>query len=144
MYEIIKNVIQNGDFELSKILLKIDILWAEGKLTDDQKGELQALARTKASAFQEIDLGKMCLELEDRCNKLEERIEALETSKEPGVDEPAEPEAPTEPEPFFEGKRYYNGDRITFEGKIYVCQNVPDGQCCVWSPSAYPNYWTLE
>ena len=35
---------------------------------------------------------------------------------------------------------YYNGDKVTYNGKHYVCI-APDGTACVWSPDVYPSYW---
>ena len=37
---------------------------------------------------------------------------------------------------------YYNGDKVTFEGKKYICI-APEDTACVWSPSDYPAYWKL-
>ena len=45
MYEIIKSVIQSKDFKLSEILKKIDTLWIENDLTDEQRTELVELAK---------------------------------------------------------------------------------------------------
>lgn len=45
MYETIKSVIQSKDFKLSKILKKIDTLWIENDLTDEQRTELTELAK---------------------------------------------------------------------------------------------------
>ena len=48
MYDIIKTVINSGRYELSDMLTKIDTVWVQGDITDDQKTELTALAREKA------------------------------------------------------------------------------------------------
>ncbi len=45
MYEIIKAVIESGRYELSDMLTKIDTLWIQDDIADDQKTELVALAR---------------------------------------------------------------------------------------------------
>lgn len=37
MYEIIKNIIENGAFRVSDLTNKIDTLWAESKLSDDDR-----------------------------------------------------------------------------------------------------------
>lgn len=59
-------------------------------------------------------------------------------------------EQPEEPEKWPEFKKpsgahdaYYNGDKITFEGAHYICI-APEGTACVWSPTAYPNYWQKQ
>ena len=48
MYEVTKNVILSGSYELADILTKIDTLWMQGSLTDAEREELVNLARTKA------------------------------------------------------------------------------------------------
>ncbi len=49
MYEIIKAVIESGRYELSDMLTKIDTLWIQDDIADDQKTELVALARQHAT-----------------------------------------------------------------------------------------------
>lgn len=124
MYQIIKNVIKRGDYDLSGIIRKINTLWVDGCLTDDQKEELLTLARSDAQPGGSVDLIA-------RLNDLESRVRALET-KDPVSSEDF-------PE-FVTGKWYYNGDKCSFNGKNYIC-TAPEGTPCVWSPSDYPNYW---
>ena len=50
MYEIIKNVILSKDFKLEDILNKIDTIWLQSKVTDDEKIELIDMARENALA----------------------------------------------------------------------------------------------
>ena len=45
MYQIIKNVISRGGYDLKGVLEKIDTLWAQQRFTDEQHTELVALAR---------------------------------------------------------------------------------------------------
>lgn len=40
MYDIIKNIIENGIFRVSDLTNKIDTLWAESKLSDDERNLL--------------------------------------------------------------------------------------------------------
>ena len=49
MDEIIKNVIDSGRFELVDILKKIDTIWLQSDISDEQKDELVELAREKAN-----------------------------------------------------------------------------------------------
>ena len=49
MYAIIKSVINSGNFELTDMLSKIDTMWVQGSITDEQRTELTALARDKAT-----------------------------------------------------------------------------------------------
>lgn len=130
MYNIIKTVISSGSFELTDIIKKIDTVWFEGKISDEEKAELMEMAQGKANPQHSVDLVAKVADLE-------KRVKILETQK--PTDEPTEETY----EPFVEGKWYYNGDKISFEGKNYRCI-APEGTACVWSPSAYPNYWIEE
>ena len=122
MYFIIKNVISRGGYNLSAVLSKIDTVWAEGKLSDEQRDELINLARKGANAEKGIDLIA-------KITELEERIRALEGTV-PGEDF----------QEYTSGKWYYSGDTCHFEGANYVC-TAPTGTPCVWSPVEYPAYW---
>ena len=126
MYDVIKDVINTQRYVLADMLHKIDTLWAQGDLDDDQRTELIALARDNADMAQEVNALA-------RLEELEQRVRALETgSTEPGEAYPD----------YVVGKWYYSGDKITFEGSKYKCI-APDGVVCVWSPKEYPVYWEL-
>lgn len=125
MYEITKSVIESKNYELSDMLRKIDVLWVQGSLTDEQRNELIELARSNANFENSVDVIAW---LEDH----ERRIKAMEEGK-------SEPD--TEEYPDFEvGKHYFNGDKVSFDGKHYECI-APEGVVCVWSPIDYPIYW---
>ena len=126
MYEAIKTVIQGGGYDLSALLAKIDILWVQGSLTDDQRAELRTKAQEGAAVKNSVDVMKKLLELDTR-------VTALEAAG--GSD--------TAVEEFQAGKWYYNGARVSWEGATYVC-TAPEGVACVWSPADYPAYWTQE
>ena len=126
MYDVIKDVINTQRYVLADMLHKIDTLWAQGDLDDDQRTELIALARDNADMAQEVNALA-------RLEELEQRVRALETgSTEPGEAYPD----------YVAGKWYYNGGKITFEGGKNKCI-APDGVVCVWSPKEYPAYWEL-
>lgn len=126
MYDVIRDVISSRRYVLADMLHKIDTLWAQGDLDDEQRTDLIALAQGNADMEQEVN---MLAKLEE----LEQRVKALETgSTEPGEAYPD----------YVVGKWYYNGDKITFEGVKYKCI-APDGVVCVWSPKEYPVYWEL-
>lgn len=126
MYDVIKDVINTKRYVLADMLHKIDTLWAQGDIDDDQRTELIALAQGNADMTQEVNVLA-------RLEELEQRVRALETgSTEPGEAYPD----------YVVGKWYYNGDKITFEGVKYKCI-APDGVVCVWSPKEYPVYWEL-
>lgn len=48
MFEIIKNVISEGRYALNDILKKIDTIWIQGDLTDEEKTNLVNMAREHA------------------------------------------------------------------------------------------------
>ena len=130
MYSIVKSVIEGGGYDLPAILNKIDVLWVQGNLTGDEKDELKTLARAGATPQTGIDLFS-------KIQELETRVKALEGSQAEGDS----PEATAEE--FVEGGWYYNGDKCIWKGTTYVC-TAPDGVACVWSPEAYPAYWSSE
>lgn len=126
MYDVIKDVINTRRYVLADMLHKIDTLWAQGDIDDDQRTELIALAQGNADMTQEVSvLAKL--------EELEKRVKALESgSTGPGEAYPA----------YVVGKWYYSGDKITFEGGKYKCI-APDGAVCTWSPTEFPTYWEL-
>ena len=134
MYEVTKNVIQSGNYELTDILNKIDTLWVQGSLTDNERTELIDLARVKA------DPSNSFAPLQAQIDALAVRVAALE-----GKVEPADPEAPAEEYPTYvqptgSHDAYHNGDKVTYKGKHYTCI-APEDVAVVWSPEVYPSYW---
>ena len=79
MYEIIKNVILAENYELVDILKKINTVWIESNITDEQKQELDELARQNAQAENSYaPLQKQLDNTNARIDSLEERIAKLE------------------------------------------------------------------
>ena len=142
MFEIIKSVIKNKNFELKDILYKINKMWIESAITEEQKTELDSLARENAVAENSYaPLQKQIDNANARIDKLEARIEDLE-NKETG--EVTEPEEPIETDEYPEYKQptgvhdcYNTGMKMTFNGEKYICKI--DG--CVWDPITYPAAW---
>lgn len=135
MYDVIKNVIMSKRYELLELLNKIDVLWVQGDLTDDQRVELIALAQKYAQVENSIDVMSKLEEMDKRLKELEAIVFA------PDPEEPGESEEPTIMYPEYEaGKWYYAGDIVTFGGAVYECI-APEGVVCVWSPADYPAYW---
>lgn len=125
MKSIIENVIKNGGYDLADLLAKIDVFFAEGKLTAEERDELIKKAREGASAMYSTDLFK-------KMEELDKRVKALEDgNNEPDTDEYPE---------YVIGKWYYGGNKITFKGAKYICI-APEGVVCTWSPDEYPAYW---
>ena len=133
MLNVIKDVINSGNFELSNMLGKINTVWIEGKLNDDERTELVEMAQGKANSKNSMDLYLKVLELDMRVKVLEEKIANMENNDTSNDVTYAD---------FEVGKWYYNGDYIAFDGKNYKCI-APDGVVCVWSPTEYPTYWEL-
>lgn len=72
MYDIIKNIIQNGVFKVSDLTTKIDTLWAESKLSDEQRNELVQMMTDFLNPSTEAP------ELKDLYERLESRVSVLE------------------------------------------------------------------
>lgn len=127
MYEIIKNVIQSGRYELTDMLTKIDTLRVQSSLTDDERTELIALALEGADVSQSVDVLEKLADLDKRVAALER---AGATDPEPGEEYPE----------YVVGKWYYKDDKCTYKGSKYIC-TAPAEVVCVWSPEEYPAYW---
>lgn len=136
MYSIILSVINTGSFELTDILHKIDTLWLQGDIDDDQRAELIATAREKADpSASYAPLQKQVDKPADDLAALAARVTALEG----GGTEPVD-EYPAYVQPTGAHDAYHNGDKVTYNGTKYICI-APDGVACVWNPDTYPAYW---
>lgn len=156
MSDIIKGqfsfAIAQGEVPLEDMLRRIDAYHIEGKLTDEERATLYAEAREAAVANfgSSLDVPQTLIGLDHRISTLEHAVDEINDAiielferteadeNDPG-DEPDEPVVTPAPD-FIDGRWYYNGDRVTFEGKEYTC-NAPDGFPVVWSPSVTPQYW---
>ena len=98
MYTIISNVIKSGNYELNDMLRKIDTIWMQGSLTDEERGELAELAQSNA------DPAKSYAPLQEQINQAFDRIKALEGRM-------AKLEAGEEPEPE-EWPEWYQWDGV--------------------------------
>ena len=142
MYAIIKSVINSGNYELTDMLSKIDTMWVQGSITDEQRTELTALARDKATPEATYaPLQEQVDALAVRIDALTQRVAALEgggTER----DTPATPvdEWPEFVQPTGAHDAYKIGDKITYNGQHYICKM--DG--CVWTPDAYPAGWEVQ
>lgn len=133
MYEIIKNVIISGRFELSDMLKKIDTVWIQGGIDEEQRTEVIALARENAIPENSYSIQKQLDTLFQNQADMAARILALE-----GYSGSAEPEEyPEWKQPTGTHDAYNIGDKVTYKGVKYICQ-MDD---CVWSPDAYPDGW---
>lgn len=129
--------IEEGFTSLEEMLHKIDIYHIRGKLTDEEKATLYAEARAKATdSIAEI------INVADTLAAFGKRISALETAVAELQNSGSEEEE-TLPADYVDGKWYYNGDKVTFEGKVYTC-TAPENFPVVWSPTVTPQYWIEE
>ena len=142
MYAIIKSVINSGNYELTDMLSKIDTMWVQGSITDEQRTELTALARDKATPEATYaPLQEQVDALAVRIDALTQRVAALEDGGTEG-DTPTTPadEWPEYVQPTGAHDAYKIGDKITYNGQRYICKM--DG--CAWTPDAYPAGWEVQ
>lgn len=135
MYDIVWSVIESGRYELTDMLAKIDTLWVQGDLTDEQRTELVTLAREKANPEASYaPLQTQIDNLADAIADLSARVKPLESG---GAEPEPSEEYPEYVQPTGAHDAYNTGDKITYNGKKYVCQM----NGCVWTPDAYPAGW---
>lgn len=154
MYEVFKSVITSGNYELSDMLSKIDTIWVQGQIADEQRTELINLARQYADPEQSYaplqkQIDTLFVNMAEVSTRVSENTASIKAIKdklaEQGTEVP-EPKPEPEPDEYPEYVQptgahdaYNTGDKITYNGKKYVCQM--DG--CVWTPDAYPAGWQL-
>lgn len=71
VYEIYKNVINGGDFLLSSMEEKIETVYAQDKITAEERTELLTLASNMARPEKQIDIVAKLAELERRIAAIE-------------------------------------------------------------------------
>ena len=158
MYDVVEAVINSGRFELSDILKKIDTIWLQGGFSNEDRDSLVEIAREKANPENSYaDVRIQISEVFDEISSIKGIIGQINSQIEDlssavfGEDIPGpgdqdvhdisdEDTWPEYSQPTGAHNAYYNGDKITFNEKKYVCI-APDGAPCVWSPEDYPAYW---
>lgn len=134
MFNLIKQVIESKDYKLEDMLYKINKMYIEEFITEQEKTELDNLARENADPVNSYaPLQKQIDNLYIKISNLEDRVKLLEKTEEPGEEE----EYPEFIQPTGAHDCYNMGDKIFYNGKKYICKI--DG--CVWSPDAYPAAW---
>ena len=71
IYELLKSIIIGGNYNLSDMEHKIYVCYVDGKITEEQKTELTALASESANDSAQIDIMVKLKDLEDRIFALE-------------------------------------------------------------------------
>lgn len=144
MYEIIRTVITSKRYELSDILKKIDTIWLQDALTDDQRAELVEMAREHAipeNSYADIreQITNIYTNLAELAAAIKANADAITSLQGGTVDHPEEEEYPEYIQPTGAHDAYNTGDKVTYMDKHYICQM--DG--CVWDPVTYPDAWQL-
>ena len=124
MRTIFERVISRGDYDLTAMLQNIDRYHIEGKLTDEDREALYALAREGAQPVYDY-----AAEIE----AIWAAIHALQ-GQTPDPDEWPEFVQPTGAH-----DAYGVGAQVTYNGQRYRCKLAN----CVWSSDAYPDAWEL-
>lgn len=142
VYDALKDVLLNTSYKLEEELEKIYVLYSKNKLSKEEMEELESLAREKANPVNSYaPLQEQIDKLYEDMQELEARIGLLEQEDVQEVEEPTEPEPEDEYPEFVQPQgahdSYNTGDKVTYNGKKYVCKM--DG--CVWSPDVYPQAW---
>ena len=151
MFEIFKNVINNGLYDLRDMLDKIEESYIKSSITKEEKEQLEEMSRTNAKAVNSYeDIQKRIDEVSEKLDLLEETVNAnakgmsalKDAIEKLGgiIDEPTPypvEEYPEYVQPTGAHDAYKIGDKITFEGDKYECQM----DNCVWSPIEYPAAW---
>ena len=133
MYNIIKDVINTGAYELRNMLYKINKMYIESTITEEEKTQLDEMARTNANAENSYANNTEQIEIIfAEIEQIKSRLDNLE-----GTELPIEEEYPEYVQPTGAHNAYNIGDKITFKGEKYTC-NI---NSCVWSPETYPKAW---
>lgn len=137
---VFEQTILRGGFDLAAMLERIDLYNVEAKLTDEERESLYALAREHAAPQYNYDAEIEAIWVAIRA--LQAAVEALGSGGSepgPGETEPAD-EWPEYVQPTGAHDAYQVGDKITWNGKHYICVLAN----CVWSPDAYPAGWEKQ
>ena len=142
MFETFQTIINAGGYDLADLTERIKTMYAMGELTEDEMTQLLDSAAANANQDAMLpDMSERVGALETRLAAVEERVGKLEAG---GV-EPGEPEKPADewPEwvrPTSKDTQYRKGDKVTFNGRHYVCvkNNVSS------SPDEDSKSWQLQ
>lgn len=143
MYNDVMTIINDGEYNLADLLHRIDVLYARGRLTDEEHEELTAKARENADQAvvypnveaRVTELETWRLVVEARLKKLEEDTGEIEPEPKP-ADEYPEWHTPTGAH-----DAYYRDDKMTYtDGNRYICI-APAGYGVTYGPDMLPGYW---
>lgn len=155
MYEIVKNVIESKRYNLDDMLKKIDTIWVQGDITEEQKKELVTFAQANANPEnsnaplqkQIEEIAKQYLALEERITTLSTTVQKIKETVESGGTIVPDPEPqPQEEYPVWEPYngvppvKYQTGSKVSHNGKKW--ESMVDNN--VWEPGAFgvgSNIW---
>lgn len=128
MKSIFENVIKRGNYDLTTLLKNVDTYHIEGKLTDEERDALYAMARKTPEA--QYDMPR----------EIEKLWAAVRELREAGNDNPIPADQwPEYVQPTGAHDAYQTGAQVTFNGQKYRC--LMDN--CVWSPDVLPSAWEI-
>lgn len=128
MKSIFENVIKRGGYSLTAMLEKIDKYHVEGKITDEERDELYAMARQTPKVQYDVQ------------REIELLWAAIREIRDGGNSNPApDDQWPEYVQPTGAHDAYQKGAQMTFNGQRYRC--LMDN--CVWSPSVLPSAWEV-
>lgn len=130
MFETLRQLISVGGYRLDDMLLRIDTMYASGRLDEDERAQLIDLAQTNADQY------VLLPSLEERVSALEERVSSLEMAGDPNHG--GDGVVPEWVRPTGKDTMYNKGDLVMFNGKKYQClkNNVstsPEEDSSRWS-----------
>ena len=132
MKRIFERIIRMGGFNLNELIERINFYHANGSLTDEDREELLAAARGKADPATGMNVNAEILALWEKVRELENAIRDLTGGGQPSVDD-----WPDFIQPTGAHDAYNTGDKISYNGKHYICKM----NACVWAPDVYPAGW---
>ena len=142
MYDMIRQTIESGGFDLRYMIGQIDQFWLERSINSSERDALIALARQYANPSDSYaPVEQRVLQLETALRELEARVAVLEENSDSGEGGGNDPD-PTDEWPEFvqptgAHNAYQTGDKITYKNVHYICQM----DNCVWAPDVYPAAW---
>ena len=143
MYSIIKSTIEREQYDLSDLLAKINTLWVQSTITDEQRIELVSSAQAHAHAENSYaSVQKQIDALAAALAELTERVTAIEKGA------PHEP--PEEPDEWPEWTmwngvppiRWQNGSKCTHNGQKYISR-VDNNICEPGALGVLSTIWEL-
>lgn len=150
MYSILKSIIMSQKEPNDTLYHKINVAWANGNITDEEKIELEELVfQYQNPQVQAPDLAKLYSRLSEKCNAMSDEIEALKASVEK-LQSGTELNAPQEDQVKIQkwepwdgiSDKYQTGAVVEHKEKYY--QNVLEGMQNTWEPGVTgvdERYW---